>query len=52
MRFVTGLCFTDIFVASESWLNNRATNLTRGRLLAVYMVAIYLGQGGGDATAR
>lgn len=33
MRFVTGLCFAGIFVVSESWLNNRATNLTRGRLL-------------------
>lgn len=48
MRFVTGLCFAGIFVVSESWLNNRATNLTRGRLLAVYMVVMYLGQGGGQ----
>lgn len=48
MRFVTGLCFAGIFVISESWLNNRATNLTRGRLLAVYMMVMYLGQGGGQ----
>lgn len=48
MRFVTGLCFAGIYVVSESWLNNRATNLTRGRLLAVYMVVMYLGQGGGQ----
>ncbi|GAA0618128.1 MFS transporter [Halomonas beimenensis] len=48
MRFVTGLCFAGIFVVSESWLNNRATNRTRGRLLAVYMVVMYLGQGGGQ----
>lgn len=48
MRFVTGLCFAGIFVISESWLNNRAPTLTRGRLLAVYMVVMYLGQGGGQ----
>jgi|GEM_PF-2234681 len=46
MRFVTGLCFASILVISGRWLNNRAINLTRGRLLAVYMVVIYLGQGG------
>ncbi|TLF50562.1 MFS transporter [Halomonas urmiana] len=35
-------------IVSESWLNNRATNLTRGRMLAVCMVVMYLGQGGGQ----
>lgn len=39
MRFVTGACFAGIYVVSESWLNDLATNRTRGRLLSMYMVA-------------
>lgn len=38
MRFMTGLCFAGIFVVSESWLNDRATNTNRGQLLGIYMV--------------
>ncbi|MDG2027041.1 MAG: MFS transporter [Acidimicrobiales bacterium] len=39
MRFVTGMCMAGLFVVSESWLNDMATNATRGRLLSLYMVA-------------
>lgn len=39
MRFVTGMCFAGLYVVSESWLNDIATNATRGRLLSLYMVA-------------
>ncbi|MDW3219401.1 MAG: MFS transporter [Acidimicrobiales bacterium] len=39
MRFVTGVCFSGLYVVSESWLNDMATNATRGRLLSLYMVA-------------
>jgi MFS family permease len=38
MRFVTGVCMAGLYVVAESWLNDLATNQTRGRLLAVYMV--------------
>lgn len=48
MRFVTGLCYAGIFVVAESWLNYRASNTTRGQLLACYMVTMYLGMGGGQ----
>lgn len=39
MRFVTGMCFAGLYVVAESWLNDMASNKTRGRLLSLYMVA-------------
>jgi len=45
MRFTTGLCFAGIYVVAESWLNDRATRETRGRLFAIYMVVLYVGLG-------
>ncbi len=39
MRFVSGMCMAGLYVVAESWLNDLATNATRGRLLSVYMVA-------------
>ena len=39
MRFVTGMCMAGLYVVAESWLNDMATNETRGRLLSAYMVA-------------
>lgn len=38
MMFLTGVCISGLVVVSESWLNDMATNSTRGRLLAMYMV--------------
>lgn len=38
LRFVTGMCLAGQYVVAESWLNDLATNETRGRLLAVYNV--------------
>lgn len=38
MRGVTGLAMAGLYITSESWLNARATNATRGRLLATYMI--------------
>ena len=40
MRMITGFCYAGIYVVSESWLNQRATNETRGQLLSVYMVVL------------
>lgn len=36
-RLITGVCFAGLFVVIESWINDRATNATRGLLLSVYM---------------
>ncbi len=38
MRFVTGMCMAGLYVVAESWLNDLATNATRGRILSVYML--------------
>lgn len=38
MRFVTGVCMAGLYIVVESWINDLATNATRGRLLALYMV--------------
>jgi len=45
MRLVSGLCFAGIYVVAESWLNDRASRANRGRLLAIYMVVLYVGLG-------
>ncbi len=48
LRAATGLCVAVLYMTLESWLNERATNETRGRVLSTYIVvnlgAIILGQ--------
>ena len=41
-RFLTGLSLVACFVVAESWLNDRANNRTRGKLLSIYMIINYL----------
>jgi MFS family permease len=48
LRGISGFCFAGIYVVAESWLNDRADQQTRGALLSVYMVVIYLGLGLGQ----
>jgi MFS family permease len=48
LRLTTGFCFAGLYVATESWLNDRATNETRGQLLSVYMLVMYVGVGAGQ----
>ncbi len=43
MRVVIGFCFSGIYVTSESWLNNTASNETRGQALSAYMIVQMLG---------
>ena len=40
-RFLTGFSMLSIFVVVESWLNDRATNRTRGKVLSIYMVLTF-----------
>ncbi len=42
-RFLTGFSMLSIFVVVESWLNDRATNRTRGKVLSIYMVITFTG---------
>jgi MFS family permease len=46
MRLLSGVCFAGIYVVAESWLNHRASSANRGRLLAIYMLVLYVGLGG------
>lgn len=48
MRFTSGFCFAGLYIVAESWLNDRASNETRGKLLSLYMVVTYVGVGGGQ----
>ncbi|MGO9935993.1 MAG: MFS transporter [Steroidobacteraceae bacterium] len=45
MRLISGVCFAGIYVVAESWLNDRASRENRGRLLALYMLILYIGLG-------
>ena len=43
LRVVIGFSFSVIYVTAESWLNNTATNETRGQALSAYMIVQMLG---------
>ena len=48
MRFVGGFCMAGMIVATESWLNERCTNETRGQVMSFYMITNYLAAGCGQ----
>ena len=48
MRVVSGVCMAGLYLVTESWLNDIATNRTRGQLLSVYMVIMMAGVGLGQ----
>ena len=48
MRLITGISYAGLYVVTESWLNDRAGNENRGKLLSIYMVIVTLGLGGGQ----
>lgn len=48
MRLISGFCFAGLYIVAESWLNDRASNETRGKLLSMYMVVTYIGIGAGQ----
>jgi len=43
MRVLVGFCFSGVYVVAESWLNEAATNETRGQALSLYMLVQILG---------
>jgi MFS family permease len=43
MRVLVGACFAAVYVVAESWLNDGATNETRGQALSVYMIVQLMG---------
>ena len=42
LRVVNGFCIAGMTTSIESWLNERSSNETRGRVLGFYMLAFYL----------
>ena len=48
LRMVTGFCLAGLYLVVESWLNDQATNETRGALISIYVTVnftvITLGQ--------
>ena len=48
-RIVTGFCYSGLYVVAESWINDRTSNETRGRLFSIYMLTQYAGLIGGQA---
>ncbi len=42
-RVIIGFCFSGVYVTAESWLNNAATNETRGQALSLYMIVQMVG---------
>ncbi|VDC31856.1 MFS transporter [Pseudogemmobacter humi] len=43
MRIIIGFGFAGIYITAESWLNDIATNETRGQALSAYMIVQMLG---------
>ena len=43
LRLLIGFCMSGIYVVAESWLNDSATNETRGKVLSAYMICQTLG---------
>ncbi|MEQ1930054.1 MAG: MFS transporter [Parvularculaceae bacterium] len=49
LRAVTGFCFAGMIMVIESWINERAENAHRGRVLAVYRIIDMAATVGGNA---
>jgi len=43
LRMLIGFCFSGVYVTAESWLNNTATNDTRGQAMSAYMIVQMVG---------
>ena len=44
-RFLTGFSLIGVYIVTESWLNDRATNRNRGGVLSIYMFITFTGLG-------
>jgi MFS family permease len=41
IRFISGFCLAAFYMVIESWLNERATNETRGAVMSIYVVVLF-----------
>ncbi|WP_417451521.1 MFS transporter [Kordiimonas sp.] len=49
LRGLTGVCFAALALVTESWLNERSSNLNRGTVLSIYFVVILASTAVGQA---
>jgi len=47
-RLVAGFCMAGMIMVTESWLNETASNKTRGKILSIYMITNYFAAGCGN----
>ena len=48
LRFVEGFCIAGMYMCTESWLNERASNELRGSIFSLYQIVVYAALGGGQ----
>jgi MFS family permease len=42
-RLMIGMCLSGLYMIIESWLNDRATNATRGLIMSAYIAVVFAG---------
>jgi len=52
IRAVTGFCFAGLYATIESWMHDKADNVVRGRVLALYQIIHYCGSASGQQAIR
>ncbi|MGE3147510.1 MAG: MFS transporter [Pseudorhodoplanes sp.] len=52
LRIAMGICVAGMYATLEGWIQDKAENLTRGRLMATYAVVQYIGQITGQQAIR
>jgi len=48
LRVISGICVVGLYIAIESWLNERSTNEERGNVFSAYMTTTLIGLGIGQ----
>jgi MFS family permease len=52
IRFVCGISFAGLFATGESWLHDKAENVVRGRVMAIYSIVNQIGLAIGQQAIR
>ncbi len=42
IRVLTGISLSGIYIIMESWINDKSTNKTRGQMLSIYMIIMFI----------
>jgi MFS family permease len=52
IRAATGFCIAGLYATIESWMHDKADNVVRGRMLAIYQIVNYAGAAIGQQAIR